>query len=515
MTARPTSVDVVSALARIEGRRILLHPAVLLFAILSLPLMALAASDLDSTDLSLAYADLALAVVPLGWAMIVVANLAALRSRRHHTDELYDATPTTAGRRWGGLLVGLGVVIPLTVVVLVAAILLLHTDGYTGWPPAAELAQGLLFVLGGGALGVLAARWLPHPLVTGPLVVGTAALAGVLHSPWMGRWNWMGFYGRTDIADLSVRPATAHAVYLAGTVVIAAGLVLVGQAHRRTVTLVLAPAVAVSLVAAVVQTRPPSAAKAEAIALRLMTEEAQLACEVRSGVRYCARPLGVNADGWEPTVQAVLRRTPPPAPATPLVVSQRRAMIESNNDCAAHPVLDQIDPVIERRVDPLRVWPADGAVHPRAFPIDDGCGGPGDGGLVVGAMTAAWAVGLPASQSAAAPLCDAGGQARAVASLWLAAQVSPAAAAELRAMLATSPGPLLEPDWSTPPTWGVAWRTADTRAALSLLERPADEVTQRLSTAWARILEPSTPAAAAGLGNGALAAPVPGVPRCP
>ena len=82
-------------------------------------------------------------------------------------------------------------------------------------------------------------------------------------------------------------------------------------------------------------------------------------------------------------------------------------------------------------------------------------------------------------------------------------------------MLATSPGPLLEPDWSTPPTWGVAWRTADTRAALSLLERPADEVTQRLSTAWARILEPSTPAAAAGLGNGALAAPVPGVPRCP
>jgi hypothetical protein len=516
MTSLPTaSTPLTVALARVEARKILLHPAVLLFAVLSLPLMGLASNDLDTNDLSLSSDDLALAVVPLGWAMIVVANLAALRSRRHGTGELYEAAPATAGERSGGLLLGLGALVPLTAVALVAGLLLLRTDGFTGWPPTAELAAGVLWVVGGGALGVLAARWLPHPLVAAPLVVATPAVAGLFRSTWMGRWTWMGFYGRSDIPDLSVRPATAHAVYLAATVAIAAGLALAGRAQRRTVALLLGPAVAVALVAAALQTRPPAAAKAEEIAQRLMTEEAVQPCEVRALVRYCGRPLGTNIAGWEPTVQAVLRRTPPPALATGLVVSQRRAMIESSTDCAAHPVLRLIDPVIERRVDPLRVWPADGRVHPRAFPIDDGCGGSADGGLVVGAMTAAWAVGLPPSQSAATPACDAGGQARAVVALWLAAQVSPVAADGLRGMVDLSRGPVLASDWSTPPTWGVAWRADDAKAALALLERPVDDVTTALAAVWIRILDPSTPAAAVGLGSAGLAAPIAGVPRCP
>lgn len=515
MTAPSTSLAVVGALARVEARKILLHPAILLFAVLTVPLMRLAASDLNTNDLTEPATELPAAIVPLGWALIVVANLAALRSRRHHTDEIFDSTPTTAGNRSSGLLLSLGLVGPLAVLMLGASVLFLRINGYTGWPPLAELSFGVFWVMGGGALGVLAARWLPHPLVGAPVVVATFAGAGALSAPWMGRWTWMGFVPRTDVTDLSVRPTAVHAVYLAATVVIAAGLALIGRTPRRTVTLVLGPAVAVALVAAVIQTRPPSAAIADEMAQRLMTEESQRPCEIRSAVRYCGDPLGVNADGWEPTVHAVLSRVPRSAVATTLVVSQRRPMVQSSNDCSDRPLLDQLDPVIARRVDPGRVWPADGAVHPRGFPIDDGCGGSGDGGLVVGAMTGAWAVGLPPSQSAVAPACDAGGQARAVAALWLAVQVSPKAAGELRIMVENSPGPLLGSGWSTPPTWGVAWRTADAVAALALLERPAEEVTATLAALWVRVVVPATSAATARLGNGPLAAPLAGVQSCP
>lgn len=150
-------------------------------------------------------------------------------------------------------------------------------------------------------------------------------------------------------------------------------------------------------------------------------------CQDRAGVRYCAYPTyRAWIAEWEVPVRGVLARLPAAARDRELVVGQR---VRPDNVTDLHPL------VLER-LDPTRVWPADGAVHPGLEWYT-----PGNpavvlslqrGELALAHQVAAWAVGLPPTAARPGRRCLAAGQARTVLAMWLAGQATPGAGRALR-----------------------------------------------------------------------------------
>jgi len=118
---QPAELGVVRALARIEGRRLLRSPLVLVGA--GLMLLALFGdgpwvASIDSTAADAPFMSLLVAAMTL-----VASNLAALRGRRSGADELFAAAPAQPRSRTGAHLLAVlwpavvSVAIPVLVVV--------------------------------------------------------------------------------------------------------------------------------------------------------------------------------------------------------------------------------------------------------------------------------------------------------------------------------------------------------------------------------------------------------------
>ncbi|MEA2686388.1 MAG: hypothetical protein QOE93_1583 [Actinomycetota bacterium] len=516
-------VRVVRALARVEARRLLRHPSFVIGTALTILLVDSAGYTNILPEVDSA-AVVALAI--MGWATLIATNLAALRSRRDGTDELFDSLPTPVTARTAAHLVsGLGAV-PVAVLVLGGYVAYLMATGSIGSPNVAELLVGPLLVAGGAALGVLVARWAPHPLVAPLVVVATVFMQGKLSESEVSPFRWMAFsVDGVGLDDGNPFPGQVdwHVLFLLGTVAIAAALALGRHGFSRRVTTFLVGAVVVSAVAAFAQTRPLSDGNARRQALALTAPE--LACEVRGGVRYCVEPgYEVRFGQWDPPVQAVLARVPGSVRERGLVVSMREPNVVGNQNCTPKPMLEQVPAPVRALVTPEQVWPADNAVHPwRYWPWDPGCSFT-DHGTVLTVQVGSWAVGLPPAQSATPP-CVASGQARSVLALWLAGQSTPGAPAALAEVLRTSERlgsvDTIEFDSNNWPNWGVAFAHTDVAAALALLQRPGDDVGRIVSANWDRLTDPSTPSsdltALVGLPGPAPAvtAPSSAVPACP
>ena len=109
---------VAPQVARVEARRLLLHPA-FVAGVLVTPLMLLLAIDSETTGLR-ASTGMALGMVPLGWMTIVATDLIVLRSRRSRTEELFVSLPAPYSVRTAGflLLAPLAFVVAMLVLVL-------------------------------------------------------------------------------------------------------------------------------------------------------------------------------------------------------------------------------------------------------------------------------------------------------------------------------------------------------------------------------------------------------------
>jgi hypothetical protein len=267
----------VLALARVEGRRLLRHPFLLLGVALSLALAvagALSNGGVQATEIA------GMGSFPLAAGTLLAANAAGLRSRRDATDELYATLPRPAATRTAAQLLALAWVVPVAVA-LVAVMyvafgahdgLVVRYDGRTHLPALAELAQGPFVVVALGALGVLLARRAPSPLVAPPVVVALLALEiplAVWGSPATARWalpfvndaiaapnSWVPCEPGDLVAHCNlilgfdVRGMAIHLAYLAGAAALfACGALLAG---RRAVvaTGALVPLLGLSLVAA-------------------------------------------------------------------------------------------------------------------------------------------------------------------------------------------------------------------------------------------------------------------------
>lgn len=176
MSARAT----VLGLARIEGRRLARHPFVLAAAILPVAAFLQYLFDDGQTDADYVWA-LFVPFLPLGAAVMVAVNLAALRSRRDGAEELYRSLPAPASARTAGHLVSLAWAI-VAGALLVAILVPIFLSKGNALPSVAQTATTPALIALCGALGLALGRWLPHPGAATVGVVAVFALSNAVFS---------------------------------------------------------------------------------------------------------------------------------------------------------------------------------------------------------------------------------------------------------------------------------------------------------------------------------------------
>ena len=187
--------------------------------------------------------------MPLASATLIVASLAALRSRRDGTDELYASLPRRRASRTAGQLLALLWTLPVSCTVLVAALIdhrSVADDLSVGYTPGLDqLVQGPLMVVALGAIGILLARIAPSVVAAPLLVVALVAL----QLPGLAGGGWLAWLlpttaslyqaGRELICDpavaagcqevetRSLAPLAWHAAYVFAITLVVAAAALV------------------------------------------------------------------------------------------------------------------------------------------------------------------------------------------------------------------------------------------------------------------------------------------------
>lgn len=265
------------ALARVEGRRLLAHPALLAGLVLTLWLGAPWLQQRAAMDVPNAvYSALSgLLIVPLAAGVFVAANLGALRARRDRTQELFDSLPVAASTRTASHLAAVGWAVALSVTVLGGAAASVRAwDGapvaLAGGlarvvPDAAQLAQGPAVLALLGVYGILLARWFPYRAATVPSLVGLFAMFVVVSWNLGGTAGWWfpvaspleetgtwseagtGGGGYSVVHRVALAAARWHLLYLVGLT----GLAAAGALARHGATRRLAGAASLFLIVAV------------------------------------------------------------------------------------------------------------------------------------------------------------------------------------------------------------------------------------------------------------------------
>ena len=324
---------VVTAIMRVEGRRLIRHPAVITGVILSLLWLRMYLRSwvpvLHRDDIGTAPA-----LFPLAAMTLVAANLAALRSRNDSTDELYTGVPVSRQSRTVAHI--LSVAWPAALAAALVGGWLVWTtfvlDG-VGRPSPAELATGPLLVLNAGFLGVALARWVPVRQAAFLAVVGLAAAQIVMAGPsgttrLLAPWTppagddlfLMGDLPR----EIMVRRPGVHLAYLAALGCLVAVVALIRQGRRGWSVAAVGTTLALVGGTAWAQVRPPSRSEIASVVNVLEHPDRIQDCEARGNVRYCAYPAYTAlVDRWAGVVDGALAPAPDHVRARALEVRQR------------------------------------------------------------------------------------------------------------------------------------------------------------------------------------------------
>jgi hypothetical protein len=281
---------VVLSLGRTESRRLLRHPVFLVGVTLSVVLLAInhdvspanVGEHWNSTSIGAAYMDLCgNALIFLALATLVTSNLAALRSRRDHTEETYHSLPADARARTAAQLLAVAWPVAIGAVLIAADFVYtgaaggLYVDysGRTAVPSGFELAQGPLVVLVLGVLGVALAAWVPRFSVTLMVAFAVFATEWVFVDSIGSRrsLHWLvpladpAKYTRAGahfppnhppedgLAGFDTTGAGWHLLYLVALAAVLAGLALLRHRSRRRVLAACGIALAVLVAAALPQ----------------------------------------------------------------------------------------------------------------------------------------------------------------------------------------------------------------------------------------------------------------------
>ncbi|WP_155128972.1 hypothetical protein [[Actinomadura] parvosata] len=341
----------------------------------------------------------------LGAVVLIVASLAASRDGRHGMPESLSALPGRAEHRTRAILLATPLVAGLAAAVAVGGYLAIRvlSGPVAGrldvWEPLTAVAAAML----AATLGVAVGRW-ARWLVAGPMV---AAVLGYLiyTNPQHGSAGWLLPVMQVHEADWADRPSAIHLLYV---LALAAGCAAVAALRHRArlvpaLALVAALAVAVPAGAAAASEPPtprpkPGLQTMEDVDPRVRERyfgPDAYRCERRQGITYCAYR------GYEPWIPLWEQAVLPAANALPATLRARVPRVQQLTSTWMHGA--DLDTFMIR---PPMTWG-----HP-------------DQRAILAREVAVWATGLRGGP-APSRMCDAGGQARTLVTLWITGQVSP------------------------------------------------------------------------------------------
>lgn len=246
----PADWRVVTAVARVEGRRLVRHPATLAGLAISTA-VAVAYFRLYAPVLHRDVATLSVTAAPLAAGVLLAAHLATSRIHRDETSAITGATPVPPERRTLGLAVAVLWPATLALAWVAAGLAVLAMLGGIGTPHPADVLATPGFVLLAGAVGVALGRWLPEPagpLLTLPILgiglsqLATAATTAVRLTPWADWFPSLGFI------EVWPRAPWVHLTYV---VLLAAGVAGVAALRDRATAATVTVPVTCLLLAAV------------------------------------------------------------------------------------------------------------------------------------------------------------------------------------------------------------------------------------------------------------------------
>ena len=167
--APPARARAVAALARVEGRRLIRHPAIIVTVLLAVVQTAPFLLSEDATQERNVGWLLQISALVISFGALLAANLQALKSRRDGSEESFQAAPLTPAARTAALaLAAAWVMVALTLLLLLGDLAIraagkgAATDSGHALFPLFDLVQGPLvaglFVM----IGIALARWLPN-----------------------------------------------------------------------------------------------------------------------------------------------------------------------------------------------------------------------------------------------------------------------------------------------------------------------------------------------------------------
>jgi hypothetical protein len=498
------------ALARVEARRLLRHPAtivgVLLFVAPWLYEWFSGGANrypvLHDEDWTKQFFGL----LTLGGGALVAANMAVLRAHRHKTAAQYDVLVLPDPWRTGAFMLAVAPFAVIVAAIVAARIgVLAALPGAAGRPNPYELSVFPAVVLLLGALGVLLGRVLRTTIVAPLVLLGlvVATFAGVLQSVPGSRYlRWLLPVSVDEPlmplpADLMTRPAGRHLAYLAGLVVIVAVAALaVTGARGRRLTLAGAAGLAVTVLAGSAQYLPVSDAVKAARVDAVERPADMQTCRTVDQVTYCAFDDFVPwIDAWDTVVRGVLRAVPEQEARRPLAVRQRVSTDDSRMDGFVSEPEDRARQAASwRRID-------DAAGTPNAVTVGTHWG---DGEHEAGfAGRVAYEVVTRKGSGADGTICGT----RGVLVGWLAGQATPLAAAGLRELDANSWGgvPFFDARFNA----SISVSDREMAVVNALLKRPAAEVAETVKRSWAELSAAGTSTERAGEIFGVPVPPLP------
>ncbi|MFC8424449.1 ABC transporter permease [Streptomyces sp. NPDC057236] len=460
----------VLTLARFETRRLLLRvPVLVAFAVYLGWTVANTPTSWDGFP-ALQDADRATQNAPLlvGLAVLLCANQAVLRSRRHDTDRHFAVLVVQPWRRTAAHLLSVAAVALLTGVCVAGQFTWeALKPGAVGHGSPGELLAGPLSVLLLGVLGVLLARLLASPFVA-PLLLVLLLFFAMLTTGF-GNEGWARWLAPTvgentsDTlpSELLGRPAAWHALYLTGLALSAALLAVLvsGGARLWTVRVGVAGAVALTLVGAVAQSRGVSPETTEARTRYSVTPEKEQRCAGRDTTTYCAFPeWGARTDDWAEVLDGVRSLAGGTAQDRPLVVRQR----------------------VEARYG----LDSDAAIAPATRPGEVTVGTAWGGNRVPEFAVAVAGVLVAGTEAGAGDMCDG----RMVTVMWLALADRPDPMSDLRRVRLddSDTGSAVVLSQTNP----LSVTAAQTEVVRELLRRPVDGTAAKVKAHWAELTAP-------------------------
>jgi len=262
-TAQSVSMDAgprlrsILALTRVEARRLITHPAILV------PPALIVLTGIRGPGAFKFLFLVGIGYFAIGIGTLVAASLCATRSRRDRTDELYASLPLRAADRTAAHL--LSVAAPLAAALVLAGVLAAVTRPWAGASARLDISprtimyglpdfiQGPLAVAFLGVAGVVLARWFITQVAIPVVLAGIFAINS-LTDLGSGALRWLNpvtDYSSAGPGSPSLMPW--HLVYLGGMILLVGLAALARRPLARGVKLCGAAAVALTAVGGVMQ----------------------------------------------------------------------------------------------------------------------------------------------------------------------------------------------------------------------------------------------------------------------